>query len=439
MLGLVWVTTDVEKPLVLEVYAENLGDQLIDEPLELNLDAELEVVEQSLAISPLPPIDDPLAAPEMPLLAPNATMAVLSSPAQMTGVALSGREPGMKSALLKAYGGTETTEKAVLDGLRWLARNQRSNGSWSLKGPYTRGAASQEDNPEAASAMALLAFQGAGYTHQDPPTVEFSKVVSKGWAKLLKSQDDQGNFFRSGGFNHALYTHAQCTIALCELYAMTHDESLRDPAQKAIDYCVQSQSASGGWRYVPREGADTSVTGWFVMALKSGQMAGLDVPSETFHKAGLFLDGVAQREGSRYAYQERGAATLSMTAEGLLCRQYLGWTRDDPRLREGVYFLLENTPRWTKRGRNVYYWYYATQVCHHMEGAEWERWNKVTRQIVPEHQVKSGREKGSWDVEIDEVHGTYGGRLYTTCLSIYILEVYYRHLPIYRQGMLNSF
>ncbi len=437
MLGLLWVSTDVEKPLVLEVYSEDLGDQLIDEPLELNLDASLDVEEQSLAITPLPPIDDPLASPELTFTAPNPTMSVLSSPADMTGVALSGREPGMKAALLKAYGGTKSTEEAVLDGLRWLARNQKSNGQWSLKGPYSRGAASE--NFEAASAMALLAFQGAGYTHQDPPTVEFSRVVSKGWAKLLQSQDDEGNFFRDGGFNHALYTHAQCTIALCELYAMTHDESLREPAQNAIDYCVKTQSPSGGWRYVPGEGGDTSVTGWFVMALKSGQMAGLDVPSEAFHKVGKFLDEVQHNDGSRYAYRPRMFPTLSMTAEGLLCRQYLGWTRDDERLRAGVYYLLENTPKWTKRGRNVYYWYYATQVCHHMEGEEWDRWNKVTRQIVPEHQVKQGRERGSWDVEIDEIHGTQGGRLYTTCLSIYILEVYYRHLPIYRQGMLDSF
>ena len=31
--------------------------------------------------------------------------------------------------------------------------------------------------------------------------------------------------------------------------------------------------------------------------------------------------------------------------------------------------------------------------------------------------------------------GQHGGRLYTTCLSIYMLEVYYRHLPIYNYGL----
>ena len=32
-------------------------------------------------------------------------------------------------------------------------------------------------------------------------------------------------------------------------------------------------------------------------------------------------------------------ATLPLTAEGLLCRQYLGWAHDDPRLRDGVDYL----------------------------------------------------------------------------------------------------
>ncbi len=52
------------------------------------------------------------------------------------------------------------------------------------------------------------------------------------------------------------------------------------------------------------------------------------------------------------------------------------------------------------------------------------------RSELPEHQVRSGDEVGSWDPQGDH-WGSVAGRLYTTCLSIYMLEVYYRHLPIY--------
>ena len=118
-----------------------------------------------------------------------------------------------------------------------------------------------------------------------------------------------------------------------------------------------------------------------------------------------------------------------MTAEGLLCRQYLGWKHEDPRLQNGVK-LISMDPIDMNR-RNVYYWYYATQVMHHMGGDVWDSWNRVMRQEIPEAQTREGPEAGSWSPTGDQ-WGPHGGRLYVTCLSIYMLEVYYRHLPIYQ-------
>ena len=85
----------------------------------------------------------------------------------------------------------------------------------------------------------------------------------------------------------------------------------------------------------------------------------------------------------------------------------------------------------TYEEENLYYWYYATQVLHHMGGEDWDRWNNVMRQRIPARQITDGTERGSWDPTTDR-WGHHGGRLYTTCLSIYMLEVYYRHLPIYQ-------
>jgi hypothetical protein len=52
--------------------------------------------------------------------------------------------------------------------------------------------------------------------------------------------------------------------------------------------------------------------------------------------------------------------------------------------------------------------------------------------VLPAEQVKSGREKGSWDPSLDR-WGHVGGRLFVTCLCTYMLEVYYRHLPLYAE------
>lgn len=429
VLGLWAIAATYEPPFELEVrYAEELGDMDFDVIDDFNPLDTVEIEQTEFTPDNLPIVDDPLSMPDMAPVELNASLLASSTPSIAVGVALSGREPGMREALRDAYGGTQLTEDAVMAGLRWLARNQRSNGSWSLRGPYSDGAS--RENAEAATAMALLAFQGHGHTHQPLPDDPFPRVVTRGWNWLLAQQFDDGHFFKDVG-DSRLYTHAQCTMALCELFAMTRDEELRKPAQLAVDYCVKIQTSQGGWRYKPGEGNDLSVTGWFAMALQSARMAGLEVPSETFKRLSKYLDSVQKDYGSRYSYQSRGrGATPAMTAEGLLCRQYLGWERDDQRLVDGVDYLLNYLPSWD--GRNVYFWYYATQVLHHMEGEPWRLWNSEMRQLLPEHQVKRGRERGSWDPGGDR-WGSQGGRLYVTCLSIYILEVYYRHLPLYGQ------
>ncbi|MEX2310567.1 MAG: prenyltransferase/squalene oxidase repeat-containing protein [Pirellulales bacterium] len=437
--GLTIINANEEADLLLDAgYAEDIGDPLADD-LDL-AQTEFEVDENALSADNVPIIEDPFAMPDVADVSPNPVMPTGSVAVPTAiGVALTGREAGMKEALLKSYGGTAKTEGAVAMGLRWLAAQQHRTGLWSLAGPYPDG--SQSDNPEAATAMALLAFQGAGYTPTGDPQHPFTPVVRKGWSALLKRLESDGRFFHDVQTTHQLYTQAQCTIALCELYAMTGDAQYFEPAQRAVDYCVRIQSDQGGWRYDPKQDSDMSVTGWFVMALQSARMAGIEVPSPVFDKVEAFLDSVSRANeagydaGSRYAYQPNQGATLALTAEGLLCRQYLGWPHDDPRLAAGVEYLVANPPEWNKR--NVYYWYYATQVLHHMEGKPWRMWNSEMRELLPAHQEKRGRERGSWDPKGDR-WGDAGGRLYVTCLSLCVLEVYYRHLPLYRTGLFEN-
>jgi hypothetical protein len=413
-----------------EIYAETLGEQLTDPSQKFSSEG-LEPSKDpvaALSSADLPQVEHPLVGPPVLEPTPHGNMPVGTIPTPAIALEFSGREEGMKKTLLKAYGGTALTEESVKLGLSWLVRQQRSRGMWSLRGPYKGGA--NVENEEAATAMALIAFQGAGYTTSSSKNDPYTRVVTRGWKELLRRQQDDGHFFANlVPEQHQLYTQALCTIALCELYGMTHDESYLAPAQKAVDYCVKIQAPEGGWRYQPGVDSDLSVTGWFAMAMQSARMAGLEVPSPVFDRIGKFLDTVARDEGARYAYQFNAGATKPLTAEGLLSRQYLGWAHNDPRLRAGVEFLVTNLPDWNDR--NVYYWYYGTQVCHHMEGKDWRKWNEVMRQLLPEHQEKHGSERGSWDPNGDRWGGT-AGRLYVTCLSLYTLEVYYRHLPIYQ-------
>lgn len=429
LLALIFFPKVTENIILLNAstYAEKEGEQLDFHSPEVGQDKE----EPIITPETLPPVDDPLATPPIPSIDPSLTTIPLSKDSLDIGNALKGRTPGMRNSLGAIFGATETTEAAVNAGLQWLAKNQRRDGSWSLQGPYSSGA--NGENREAATAMALLAFQGAGHTHRS--LTKYKDNVTKGIKWLLAQQDSSGCFFSAKSHNGRFYTHAQATIVVCELFAMTHDESLRKPAERAIKYLIFSQSEMGGWRYYPKVDSDLSVTGWVVMALQSARMGGLKVPSPCLEQVDKFLDSTSSEGGSRYGYLPHRYASRSMTAEGLLCRQYLGWKHDDERLNRGVAWLTlpENLVNY-RTNAEVYYWYYATQVTHHMGGKAWERWNEAMRAEVPAQQVKAGREAGSWNPNSRDVYDIAGGRLYVTCLSIYMLEVYYRHLPLYRNA-----
>ena len=121
-----------------------------------------------------------------------------------------------------------------------------------------------------------------------------------------------------------------------------------------------------------------------------------------------------------------------MTAEGLLMRQYLGARRDNNAVQAGASYLRQRLPR--SESRDVYYWYYATQVMFHMQGEYWETWNAVTARHAG--RLAGKRWPGPWQLEsrqlpTKDTWGRSGGRHYVTCMNLLMLEVYYRHLPLY--------
>jgi hypothetical protein len=237
--------------------------------------------------------------------------------------------------------------------LAYLAERQNDDGSWSLGGEGER-VAMQSDT--AATGLALLAFQGAGYTHRQH---QYASTVARGLGFLLQNQRDDGDLFRredaASNQNVWLYSHAIAALALCEAYGMTQDPELERPAQQAIEFIVTSQHPNrGGWRYRPRNSSDTSVSGWMMMALKSGELSGLKVPAETYKGIDQWLR-VAQAgpgEGDRYRYnpyapnnesQRHGReVTRTMTAVAMLMRMYGGWRRDNPMMQSGAAFLADS-------------------------------------------------------------------------------------------------
>ena len=324
-------------------------------------------------------------------------------------------------------GASDESEAAVERGLWWLVAHQLDDGSWHFdhRKSVCKGLCRNHGNLEsttAATAIALAPFLGAGYTHQDG---QHKETVRRGLYYLQRRafETPNGIDLQEG----TMYAQGLATIVLCEAYAMTKDESLKHVAQSALDYIEYAQGDGGGWRYKPREPGDTTVTGWQLMALKSGELAGLRVKSPRMHMVNSFLDTVQSEDGAKYGYMDPRPRPAT-TAIGLLCRMYLRWPRSHPGLAAGVRYLDELGPS----EKDMYFNYYATQVLHHWQGSEWKRWNDRIRDYLIRTQANQGHENGSWF--FDHPHSKKGGRLYNTAMAIMILEVYYRYMPLYRDG-----
>lgn len=375
----------------------------------------------------------------------------------------SGRTPPGKGAGGSPGAAPPETEESIELGLVFLANYQMADGRWTLNDYAPRDVVSQDEravlnSDTAATGLALLAFQGAGYNHRE---FRYRHTIEGGVRWLVDHQQEDGDLYvpydDQSSQSVWLYSHSIAALALCEAYGMTQDPELREPAQKALDFIVASQEKQrGGWRYSPNYGSDTSVTGWMMMALKSGELAGLEVPGDTYKRIRTWLDRAQASPSQPYLYcynpyapdtptQRHGREpSKTMTSVGLLMRLYSGWHRDNPNMRKGAEYLAQQLPAMGTTAapqRDTYYWYYATQVMFHMGGEHWRRWNERLHPLLINSQAQSGPLAGSWDplgypagtrrIPIYDRWGPHAGRIYVTTMNLLSLEVHYRHLPLY--------
>jgi hypothetical protein len=362
---------------------------------------------------------------------------------------------GGRENLVARGGGGSGTEDAVRSALRWLARHQAADGSWgsasfSLHCPKdsTCSGFGARDYDVGVTALSLLAFLGAGYSHlsrdeiPDPVIAgrrhRFGEVVRGAVKWLLAQQDPDGCFGpRRGNY---MYNHSIAALAISEAFGMTNGSMLAGPAQKGIEYLAAAQNPGKGWRYQERSGDnDTSVTGWAVMALKSAEISGLPFPKECYHGARSWLDQVTEGTYGRAGYTRSPAygrdRWLSPTAIAIMSRIFMDKDRSDPRLSTGCDQLLKNKPLQQKGSIDYYYWYYASLALFQFDGptgTKWRAWNEDMKSALVPHQnrIMSGCRSGSW--EPDDLWGRHsGGRVYSTAINALTLEVYYRYANVF--------
>jgi len=400
-------------------------------------------------------------------------------------------------------GATQGTEKAVLEGLRWLVRHQRTDGSWGIvslksicdtdKPCFDPKESYTEHADEGLTAMALLCFLGAGYSHESKQDLvdtarakryKIGEVIKNGLMWLVKRQNEQGYFSKDQVF---MYNEALCALALTEAYGLTQNRYWKEPAQKAINFLQKARrpnpsgTGSWGWRYQSRQeieakypggsldetgkkelfDSDTSVTGWVIMALKSAIISGLQVDKNSMDGGLAFVkyctanDGLVGYNDPKNAgltVQGRGDDKFdyhptSMTSLGICIRIFCEHDPNDPFFEPAALRMVKDLPTIDKDRRKIdyYYWYYGSMALNQLDGPDsprksgkyWGPWNKAMVDAVVSLQDTQERScnRGGW---MQPDRWAYaGGPIYSTAINVLTLEVYYRYENAFGGGKRN--
>ena len=274
----------------------------------------------------------------------------------------------------RLYGLTETTERAVESGLRWLEQQQKPAGWWDGNEKGFGGVVNCEP---AYTALSLLAFLGAGY---DGRHNKFRETIRRSTEFLAATQFYDGGYPVSGGSDNSwifAYLIGMAIWGITESWAMSEDATLKTPVERGIGYLVRVQTPGAGWRYGPRyTQSDTSCTSWVLMTFKAASQIGVHIPDKANDGIDSWLERCAfditgeeelpedlktdydkEVGAKRYFKAFTGYLTLSgsetsslqqtsMTTVGMVCRFFMGWQRSHPFLIGSANYLMDFLPQW---------------------------------------------------------------------------------------------
>ena len=223
-----------------------------------------------------------------------------------------------------------------------------------------------------------------------------------------------------------LYGHGFATLFLGEIYGMTPtDDRVREALEKAVDIIIGSQNDEGGWRYNPVPvDADVSVTICQIMALRSARNAGIKVPKETIDRAVEYVRACQNDDGGFRYMMQLGASAWPRTAAGVASLFYAGIHEDDS-IERGLDYLLKSAMPGRRMASQAHYYYghyYAVQAMYLAGGDYWSEWWPAVREELMGRQ----HPEGGW-------LGHYAGGAYSTAMSLIVLQMPKRYLPIFQR------
>src|SRR5271165_1415610 len=126
---------------------------------------------------------------------------------------------------------TPETDRAIENGLAWLAKTQNADGSFGT-GTYRGNIA--------VTSLAGLAFMSAGST---PGRGPYGPQIEKALAYVMENTSAAGFIAVASSSTHGpMYSHGFGTLFLAEAYGMTHRPEIREKLQKAVRLIIDTQN-----------------------------------------------------------------------------------------------------------------------------------------------------------------------------------------------------
>jgi hypothetical protein len=276
---------------------------------------------------------------------------------------------------------------------------------------------------------------GYGYTHR---VGDYKETVSRAKDFLLKSEKD-GAFGEMKGKLGMLDSLA-ATCALCELYAITRDNELKESCEKAVQFVIKSQRENGGWCWEKEGGKpNTLATAFAVLALKAATVGRIEVPKEDFDRASKFFESLTNSEG-KVGYEAKGDSAQPVggekfanlpvpTAASVIASIFCGETRKNIRMLKGIEIIEKNLPQWDKPEMlsvDPLYWYFATYATFDYGGERWHKLYEKMIEVLSQGQENKGCVDGSWKPV--GRWGELGGCMFNTALNALTAEIIFRYL-----------
>jgi hypothetical protein len=308
---------------------------------------------------------------------------------------------------------TPSTDRAIKNGLAWLARSQNADGSF--------GAGTYRGNI-AITSVAGLAFMASG---SSPGRGPYGTSVDRALAYVMANTSPSGFITVAGSSTHGpMYSHGFGTLFLAEAYGMTHRPEIREKLQKAVRLIIDTQNNEGGWRYQPvKSDADLSVTICQINALRAARNAGLYVPKDTVDACLRYVKQSQNPDGGFRYMLTAGASAFPRSAAGIVALQSAG-EYDSKEIRDGIAYLRKFTREIRLGSRYSHYFYghyYAAQAMWIRGGEDWAEWYPAIRDELIRRQAPTG----FW---ADSVGNEYG-----TAMALVILQIPNNFLPIFQR------